>query len=222
MMAVMGNREPAAIAIRYATLGDFAARDIRAILAKNGLAIDKFEDILDFGCGSGRVIRYWRDVRGRVVGTDYNADLVDWCAKHLPFSFHVNDLDPPLRYPDGTFDFVYALSVFTHLDEARQVAWRDELLRVLRPGGFLLFTTLGSRFRGGLDENRRRDFDADEIVYMGEHSADVGKNDFGTFQSEAYVRGRLAAGTTIVDCVPWGAVGLGGQDLWLVQKPHDS
>ena len=47
----------------------------------------------------------------------------------------VNELAPPLRYEDGQFDLVYAISVFTHLPHDLERAWIDELGRITAPGG---------------------------------------------------------------------------------------
>ena len=63
-------------------------------------------------------------------GTDYNEDSIRWCQRTLRFAeFVKNDLHPPLRWPDEKFTFVYACSVFTHLEESLQHAWMRELRR---------------------------------------------------------------------------------------------
>ena len=102
--------------------------------------------VLDFGCGCGRVTRYWNDFAGdgerqrrerRTRSTG--------AATNLPFGrFEANALAPPLVFADESFDLVYALSVFTHLTDDLQLAWRDELRRVLRPGGRCSCTTHGA------------------------------------------------------------------------------
>ena len=53
------------------------------------------------------------------------------------------DLYPPLPIPSESLDFIYAISVMTHLTEATQEVWLRELLRVIRPGGAVLLTTRG-------------------------------------------------------------------------------
>ena len=85
--------------------------------------------MLDFGCGCGRVTRWWRDFNGTVAGSDVSRPAIEWCRANLPFArFELNALAPPLVFEDETFDLVYALSVFTHLTAELQLAWRDEPL----------------------------------------------------------------------------------------------
>ena len=64
--------------------------------------------MLDFGCGCGRVMRWWKDLEStRLHGTDYNPYLVAWCRQNLPFAeFSVNGLEAGLDLPDGHFDLV--------------------------------------------------------------------------------------------------------------------
>src|SRR5262249_11347329 len=155
-------------------------------LQRNRIRAGDFLAILDFGCGSGRVIRYWRGGPAEVHGTDIHPRLIEWCRKKLPFArFQTNPLRPAPDYPDAQFDFIYALSVFTHLNEALQFAWRDELARVLRPGGYLLFTTHGlcpyylDQLRNEAD---REAFRRGEMVV--EYYGEVGGNACGAYHPE--------------------------------------
>jgi len=50
---------------------------------------------------------------------------------------------------DAQFDLVYSISVFTHLPEAMQFAWLDELARVCAPGGILIASTHGESLLPG-------------------------------------------------------------------------
>jgi SAM-dependent methyltransferase len=107
--------------------------------------------ILDFGCGCGRIIRHFI-ARGDIEchGTDADAVGVQWCRDNLPGgAFAVNDRLPPLPYRKRMFDFIYAHSVFTHIDLSSQVAWLREFRRVTVPGGLVRITTMGEGgFRG--------------------------------------------------------------------------
>jgi 2-polyprenyl-3-methyl-5-hydroxy-6-metoxy-1,4-benzoquinol methylase len=54
----------------YVKSGWLAAQSIRFALARNAINMDEMRSILDFGCGSGRVIRYWSRLAAAVHGTD--------------------------------------------------------------------------------------------------------------------------------------------------------
>jgi SAM-dependent methyltransferase len=161
--------------------------------------MDAMRSILDFGCGSGRVIRYWSKLSAAVHGTDYNPELVRWCQRHLPFAtFQVNQTMPPLGYPNDTFDLVYALSVFTHLDEVGQLSWIRELRRIARPGGYVLITTHGPApcyLRSLSPAQQARFHDGQLVINEG---GPVGSNPFGAYHPESYVRGTLSEGFAVV------------------------
>jgi SAM-dependent methyltransferase len=127
--------------------GQETADIIRHVLYRQKTTLREAGPVLDFGCGVGRVLRNFRKEGAELHGTDYNAELVGWCRDHLPFAeFRVNQLEGPLSYKNASLGVVYAWSVFTHLTEVQQLSWIVELRRVLRPGGFLIFTTQGEDY----------------------------------------------------------------------------
>ena len=173
--------------------------------------------VLDFGCGCGRVTRYWEDFDGAVAGSDVNAKAIDWCRDNLRFaSFETNALAPPLGFEDGSFDLVYALSVFTHLTDELQLAWRDELRRVLRPDGLLLITTHGRSYVPRLDGDERARFERGELVVRW---GDIpGTNLCSAYHPERYLRETFAQGFAFLELDPEGARGNPTQDLVLLRK----
>lgn len=199
--------------------GRLAVQSISGTLARNGKAFGDCQDVLDFGCGCGRVIRHWRPATGQTVtGTDYNRDLIAWCRAHLPLArFDVNRLSPPLEYADGRFDFIYALSVFTHWPGPLQGEWIREFARVLRPGGRLLLTVHGRHYLPMLSPAERADFEAGRLVMR--YSEVPGTNLCAAFHPEPYVRAELAAGFEVLDVIPEGAAGNPRQDVYLLRKP---
>jgi SAM-dependent methyltransferase len=179
--------------------------------------LQQVDSVLDFGCGCGRVTRYWTGFRGSVAGSDVSARAVEWCRANLGFArFETNALEPPLVFADDSFDLVYALSVFTHLTEELQSAWRDELRRVLLPGGLLLVTTHGAAYAPRLDEEERARFDRGELVVRW---ADLpGTNLCSAYHPERYLRETFADGFAFLQLEPEGARGNPTQDLVLLRK----
>jgi SAM-dependent methyltransferase len=204
--------------------GFLATQSIVGVLEKNGLNVKDFESILDFGCGCGRVIRHWKSIyAGKLFGTDYNPALINWSKQNLDFAqFAVNDLSPPLSYDDQTFDFIYALSVFTHLPEALQFSWMDEMARVLRPGGLLLITTHGEHYLPQLMPDERDRFRRGQLVVRSEELA--GTNVCSAFHPEEFVCNKLANASdfTVIDFVPEGAKGNPYQDVFLLQRQRET
>jgi ubiquinone/menaquinone biosynthesis C-methylase UbiE len=95
--------------------------------------------VLDFGCGCDRTIIWFSKTAKsvRFSGTDIDATAIDWCRRPLKFAcFQANQPAPPLVCPAESFDLVYALSVFTHLNEEHQLLWLRELERITRPMGW--------------------------------------------------------------------------------------
>ena len=139
---------------------------LRELLADIGQPADQMDAILEFGCGCGRMTRWWGEASGpELHACDYNRELVNWCKENLPFvRATVNELQPPLPYADDSFDLVYAFSVFTHLSVELAYEWLAELRRVAKPGAMIWFTVHGEAYRSRLSSEQREAFDAGEVV----------------------------------------------------------
>lgn len=191
---------------------------IREVLERNGTPIESLNDVLDFGCGCGRVLRHWSGYAAKhICGTDMNDYLVKTCRRCVPFaSISKNSMVATLDYADQSFDLVYAFSIFTHLDIEVQKAWLDEFHRILRPRGNLLLTVCGNAYSGRLAGKELEDFNSGQcVVRRGQYA---GGNLCLSFHPEAYVRQSLAEGFEIVDAVPEGAKGNPPQDLYMLRK----
>ena len=80
---------------------------------------------------------------GEFWGCDLHAPTIAWLSEHLspPLHFYAND-QIRMPHPDGFFDLIYAISVFTHITHD----WSARLLelhRILKPDGYLLATIIG-------------------------------------------------------------------------------
>ena len=191
---------------------------VRELIEEAGRPLATLNALLDWGCGCGRVLRHWSSLSTtRVAGCDVNPKMIEWCERNLPFAdVAVTELEPPLPYPDGSFDLVYAFSVFTHLPEELQHGWIRESARVLSPGGFLLFSTLGEHYasldRLRPDEHAR--FNAGELVVLYEHSA--GTSLCSAYHPPEYVHDKLAHGFDVIAFRP--AADDGRHDIHLLRK----
>ena len=198
--------------------GKLGALCIRDVLRKHEIEQDSLTSVLDFGCGSGRVIRHMTFLnKAKLFGTDYNPKLIEWCEINLPFaSFSLNDLEPPLAYGSGMFDLVYAFSVFTHLHERRQFLWMKEFKRILRSQALLLISLSGSSYLHLLTPDEQRQFRNGQLVVR--ESGSEGSNDCAAFHPEEFLRRTLADGFDVLDFLPQGAKGNPWQDLYLLRK----
>ena len=127
----------------FIATGKTCAADIQTALAKVGRDLGSFTRILDFGCGCGRTLVHLKDLApaAQIHGADIDAKAIEWCRVNLQFgSFDFSNAKPPLAYDAATFDFIYAISVFTHLDEHYQFLWLEELKRIAKPGAIVLLT----------------------------------------------------------------------------------
>lgn len=139
---------------------------LRELLGGVSQPLEEMSAILDFGCGCGRIGRWFSDLtRTHFDACDYNGELVAWCDANLPF-LHARktELEPPLPYPSQNFDFLYAFSVFTHLSVELAQCWMAELRRIIRPGGLMWFTIHGESYRERLLPEEKLRFDAGEII----------------------------------------------------------
>jgi len=191
---------------------------IRELLREDGTSIEDLDALLDWGCGCGRVLRQWADLAAtRVVGCDIDPRMIEWCERNLPFvDVAVTGMSPPLPYGGETFDLIYAFSVFTHLTQPLQHDWVAECRRVLRPGGYLLISTLGEHYASldRLTSSELESFKSGKVVVLYERSA--GTSLCSAYHPPQYVRDRLAAGFDYVSFRE--AADAGRHDLHLLRK----
>ena len=166
--------------------------DVRQVCRSLGLVLTPSTRILDFGCGWGRITRFFfKDTRPEnITGIDVDADFIGLCRRIMSGgSYEVVAPLPPTLLPSDSLDLLVGYSVFSHLAEHAAEAWMREFARLLKPGGVVAVTTRSRPFLdycecfardpeanphlkvlGGMfpdfDEARRR-YDAGEFLYAG-------------------------------------------------------
>lgn len=199
--------------------GRAQAELIRELLGRNGADPAQVGSILDFGCGCGRILRWWRELEGvEIYGCDLNPELARWCDRNLPFvEARPNGLEPPLPFAaERPFGFIYANSVFTHLPEPLQRLWLAEIHSALAPGGLFAFTVSGDHYRDRLTGAELEAYERGELVT---HFPEApGANLCATFHPPAYVEREMLVDFELLDVERRGAIHL-GQDMYLARRP---
>lgn len=202
---VAGTRDAEA----FVNAGIGMKRRIISALRANDLELTSFRDVFDFGCGSGRLLRHFRDEAAfaAIHGSDIDAEAISWCRKHLRFAHtFVNGHEPPLPCGDASFDLIISVSIFTHLDEERQHQWLAELARVARPGALLMLTVQCQRL-GPLSQQERDHFRKHGFVYFRSKSPDrraIGLPEFyqAARHSREYIAREWSRYFEVIDQIP--------------------
>jgi SAM-dependent methyltransferase len=178
-------------AAQYLEGGEKFHQKMKDHLAQAELKLDDFKSILDFGCGSGRLTRHMHGLKdAKVYGSDYNPKLIKWCRDNLKFAdFSVNNLNPPMKFENDAFDFIYHNSVFTHLSEENIRNWMGEFARLLRPGGVMYFNIHGDNFLDHLSSGEAENYKSGEGAV--EKGMDEGSNSYATYANYDFVTGEL-------------------------------
>ena len=104
------------------------------------------ERALDFGCGVGRLTRALSNSFEEAVGLDISAEMIRF-ARELnegrSCRFEVNDRVDLGTFESASFDFVYSSLVLQHMPRTDLIrSYIDEFLRVVRPGGLVVFQSV--------------------------------------------------------------------------------
>ncbi len=127
----------------FLRVGERSYHDLAASLEGAGRPLSTLNSILDFGCGCSRTLSWvaLNHPEKDLYGTDVDEEAVRWCRANQTLArFGSNRAEPPLHYGPESFDLIYAISVFTHLNERHQLQWLEEFRRILRPQGVVLLT----------------------------------------------------------------------------------
>jgi 2-polyprenyl-3-methyl-5-hydroxy-6-metoxy-1,4-benzoquinol methylase len=99
-----------------------------------------YEQILDFGCGSGVMLSFLAAHSQRVTAMDIDLLPLDRVKEHIPLAENIRVLDANhvalSQLSAGSVDLINALDVLEHVEDLR--ATLAELLNLLKPGGRLV------------------------------------------------------------------------------------
>lgn len=112
-------------------------------LGQMGVCVDRTSPVLDFGCGVGRLTRALAEYFPECCGVDISPTMIT-LAHQLNGAFPqcrflLNDDVRMKSFPDNSFGFIYTSIVLQHIAEPYGRSYIAELVRVLKPGGALVF-----------------------------------------------------------------------------------
>lgn len=175
--------------------------------------------ILDWGCGPARVIRHFpKLLNATFYGTDYNDKYVDWCKNNISgIDFRKNHLNPPLAFEINSLDFIYSISIFTHLSKESHFQWIDEMYRVLDKDGIFFFTSHGDITVRNLLAHEKEQYENGDIVVRG--SVKEGYRMYCAYHPIPFIQKLLKNKFEVLLHIPgeekdWGLE----QDVWIVRK----
>jgi len=147
-------------------------RVIKQMARTYGRPLGPPSTVLDYGCGWGRVARFFlRDVPpANLTGCDVDRELVAASQRAMPESNFLSiEPDAPLPFAEESFDLICSVSVLSHLPAPVHIQVVTSLARVLRTGGVLVATTLGRRHLGLMKKwarSPRQDLEAGQQKWL--------------------------------------------------------
>ena len=126
----------------YFEKGNADSGKIQRLIDRLGLPPDA--DVLEFAAGYGRVTRHLAKALAprRLVASDIHPDAIPF-LRRLGCDAFASCATPEDLECAGRFDFIFALSLFSHLPDGLFTRWLAALRKLLKPAGLLMFTTHG-------------------------------------------------------------------------------
>jgi SAM-dependent methyltransferase len=111
--------------------------------------VDFAAPALDFGCGVGRLTQALAKRFAECTGVDISPTMIQWAEKLNQHGgqckYFMNDSEQLAGLPDNYFGFVYSSIVLQHIRARYISCYLREFVRVLRPGGILVFQLPAAR-----------------------------------------------------------------------------
>ncbi len=216
----------------YVKLGEILKDQLHEIFARFDSVPQKGMQVLDFGCGIGRVTFPVAETYGaKIFACDVDPTAIKYVQENSDrIEAFVSNYDPPLPFEDSTLDVVYANSVWTHFPQDAETMWLKEMRRITKPGARLFLSvaareTLKAHQARGLDDGVTLDLLEEKGFIFIENMAHDKNNperwpgvthEYGlTRHSHDYIRNTWSKYFRIVDIVEAGS---GRQDVIVLEN----
>jgi SAM-dependent methyltransferase len=111
-----------------------------------------FPNILDYGCGYARVLRWLRPQHhyAEITACELDQSCIDFCADHWGAIPVLSSIDPAETRFDRKYDLIWCGSVLTHLDQPAWEKTLDFLIESTEECGIIILTLQGRYFASAL------------------------------------------------------------------------
>lgn len=175
--------------------------------------------ILDWGCGTGRVIRHIPELKKDAVcyGADIDCTTIQWCRNAID-AVYFDCIEQGLPYPSNYFHLVYGISVLTHIPKDTTAFWLKELERVLVPNGMAILTTHGTNYLHQLDQVQIQQLEKEGLYTQ--PFKQIGHRSMTTYHEANHLKKLIVKHFTLIHF--WEGLNfpekMGGQDCWVIKK----
>ncbi len=101
----------------------------------------KLKNLLDVGCGTGRMVKYFNDKGFKSFGCDIYDDALKAARRINKKNSIVKASATKLPFKKDSFDIIISISVIEHLTPHEAEKFIKEARRVLKPEGFIFLVT---------------------------------------------------------------------------------
>lgn len=119
-------------------------------VADLGIDGSRHEKLLDFGCGCGTALKFFKDKGFDVYGVDISETNIQCCKRRMPdiadhFSLVESNPDQRRVHFDGSFDVVLGIQSLYYLSATDLQACLAALYKQMNQGGIIYATMMGTK-----------------------------------------------------------------------------
>lgn len=179
--------------------------------------------VLEFASGYGRVTRHLRDLLpgASLYASDIHPQACEFVTANISVPTFQSSARPEDLNVGSGYDFIFVISLFSHLPDHSFGRWIGALVDTLSPGGHLMFTTHGDNSRRqykGVDFSQYEHGDGWVYIRRSDQP-DIADDDYGTMLVEpTYVTRTIATCEAALLRSFTSAAWFGHQDEWVLQR----